>query len=75
VEDFTAFAEACQLRLVRSAYLICGDQHLAEDLVQNALVKVALRWPRLRDGQPEAYLRTIIYRDAVSWWRKRRRDR
>jgi RNA polymerase sigma-70 factor (sigma-E family) len=74
VEDFTAFAEACQLRLVRSAYLICGDQHLAEDLVQNALVKVALRWPRLRDGQPEAYLRTIIYRDAVSWWRKRRRE-
>lgn len=72
--DFTAFAEACQHRLLRSAYLICGDRHLAEDLLQTALVKVALRWPRIRDGQPEAYLRTILYRDAVSWWRARRRE-
>jgi RNA polymerase sigma-70 factor (sigma-E family) len=72
--DFTAFAEACQVRLLRSAYLICGDRHLAEDLVQTALVKVALRWRAVRDGQPEAYLRTILYRDAVSWWRRQRRE-
>lgn len=72
--DFTAFAEACQLRMLRSAYLICGDRHLAEDLLQTALVKVALRWTHIRDGQPEAYLRTILYRDAVSWWRRRRRE-
>jgi len=72
--DFAAFAEACQPRLLRAAYLICGDRHLAEDLLQSALVKVALRWPRLRDGQPEAYLRTILYRDAVSWWRRQRRE-
>lgn len=72
--DFTVFAEACQLRMVRTAYLICGDRHLAEDLVQNALVKVALRWGQVRDGQPEAYLRTILYRDAVSWWRRQRRE-
>jgi RNA polymerase sigma-70 factor (sigma-E family) len=72
--DFVAFARACQLRMVRSAYLICGDRHLAEDLVQTALVKVALRWRHLRNGQPEAYLRTILYRDAVSWWRRQRRE-
>src|SRR5688500_673729 len=72
--EFTAFAEACQLRLVRAAYLICGDRHLAEDLTQTALIKVALRWSQVRDGQPEAYLRTILYRDAVSWWRRRRRE-
>lgn len=72
--DFTAFAEACQLRLLRAAYLMCGDQHLAEDLLQGALVKVALRWRQVRDGQPEAYLRTILYRDAVSWWRRHRRE-
>jgi len=72
--DFTAFAEACHVRLLRSAYLICGDRHLAEDLVQTALVKVALRWRAVRDGQPEAYLRTILYRDAVSWWRRQRRE-
>jgi RNA polymerase sigma-70 factor (sigma-E family) len=72
--DFTAFAEACQLRMVRAAYLICGDRHLAEDLTQSALIKLALRWSRVRDGQPEAYLRTILYRDAVSWWRRWRRE-
>jgi RNA polymerase sigma-70 factor (sigma-E family) len=72
--EFTAFAEACQLRMVRAAYLICGDRHLAEDLTQTALIKVALRWSQVRDGQPEAYLRTILYRDAVSWWRRRRRE-
>jgi len=72
--SFAAFAEACQPRLLRAAYLICGDRHLAEDLLQSALVKVALRWRQLRDGQPEAYLRTILYRDAVSWWRRERRE-
>jgi RNA polymerase sigma-70 factor (sigma-E family) len=72
--DFIAFAQACQLRMLRVAYLICGDRHLAEDLLQSALVKVALRWRQLRDGNPEAYLRTVLYRDAVSWWRRRRRE-
>ena len=72
--SFAAFAEACQPRLLRAAYLICGDRHLAEDLLQSALVKVALRWRQLRHGQPEAYLRTILYRDAVSWWRRQRRE-
>jgi RNA polymerase sigma-70 factor (sigma-E family) len=71
-QDFAAFVESCQPRLLRAAYLICGDQHLAEDLLQSALVKVALRWRQLRDGRPEAYLRTILYRDAISWWRQRR---
>jgi len=72
--SFAAFAEACHPRLLRAAFLICGDQHLAEDLVQSALVKVALRWRQLHHGHPEAYLRTILYRDAVSCWRRRRRE-
>jgi len=73
-DDFAAFVRGCHPRVLRSAYLICGDLHLAEDLVQSALVKVALRWTSLRDGSPEAYLRTVLYRDAVSWWRRRRRE-
>ncbi|HWS35290.1 MAG TPA: SigE family RNA polymerase sigma factor, partial [Actinoplanes sp.] len=72
--DFAGFVQARQHRLLRSAYLVCGDHHLAEDLLQNALVKLALRWERLRDGDPEAYLRTIMYRDAISWWRRFRRE-
>jgi RNA polymerase sigma-70 factor (sigma-E family) len=73
-EEFAAFARSCQPRLLRAAYLICGDAHLAQDLLQSALVKVALRWSQLRDGAPEAYARTVLYRDAVSWWRKQRRE-
>lgn len=72
--DFAAFVQARQHRLLRSAYLVCGDHHLAEDLLQGALVKLALRWERLRDGDPEAFLRTVMYRDAVSWWRRLRRE-
>jgi len=73
--DFAVFVQRAQPRLLlRAAFLICGDAHLAEDLVQSALVKVALRWATLRDGHPEAYLRTVLYRDAVSWWRRQRRE-
>jgi RNA polymerase sigma-70 factor (sigma-E family) len=73
-EEFAAFARASQPRLLRAAYLICGDAHLAQDLLQSALAKVAMRWSRLRDGQPEAYVRTVLYRDAATWWRRHRRE-
>jgi RNA polymerase sigma-70 factor (sigma-E family) len=71
-QEFTAWAAGVERRLLRSAYLLTGDLHRAEDLVQEALVKVALRWDRLRDGNPTAYARTVIVRDNISWWRKRR---
>lgn len=73
--EFVAFVQARQHRLLRSAYLICGDRHLAEDLLQAALVKLALHWTRVCTGDPEAFLRTVMYRDAVSWWRRRRGER
>jgi sigma-70-like protein len=53
--EFVAFVQARQHRLLRSAYLICGDRHLAEDLLQGALVKLALHWTRVRTGDPEAF--------------------
>jgi RNA polymerase sigma-70 factor (sigma-E family) len=71
-DEFTEWAAGVQRRLLRSAYLLTGDLHRAEDLVQEALVKVGLRWPRLRDGDPTAYARTVIVRDNVSWWRRRK---
>jgi RNA polymerase sigma-70 factor (sigma-E family) len=74
-EDFVAFVQARQHRLLRSAYLVCGDHHLAEDLLQGALVKLALRWRKVSEGDPEAFLRTVIYRDSISWWRRWRRER
>jgi RNA polymerase sigma-70 factor (sigma-E family) len=73
-QGFSAWAAGAERSLLRSAYLLTGDLHRAEDLVQEALVKVALRWTRLRDGNPTAYARTIVVRDNISWWRRRRRE-
>lgn len=69
-EEFTAWAAGAQRQLLRSAYLLTGDLPRAEDLVQEAMVKVAMRWTRLRDGSPTAYARTIVVRDNISWWRR-----
>lgn len=73
-EAFRRWAGDRQLALLRTAVLLTGDHHRAEDLVQEALAKVALRWRRLADGNPEAYARQIIVRDNISWWRKRRNE-
>lgn len=68
--DFADFVRARQHHLIRAARLYCGDHHGAEDLVQDALVKLASRWESVREGSPDAYVRRILYRDAVSRWRK-----
>ncbi|MEH1164853.1 SigE family RNA polymerase sigma factor [Micromonospora sp. CPCC 205539] len=73
-DGYLAFVESHQHRLLRAAYLVCGNRHQAEDLLQDALLKLALRWPTVRDGDPAAYVRAILYRDAVSWWRRWRRE-
>jgi RNA polymerase sigma-70 factor (sigma-E family) len=72
--SFEEWARARQQHLVRSAYLLTGDFQRAEDLVQEALVRAAMRWDRLRDGNPDAWVRTVVYREHVSWWRRRRRE-
>jgi RNA polymerase sigma-70 factor (sigma-E family) len=72
--SFTLWASDRQLALLRTAVLLTGDHHRAEDLVQDALTKVAARWGRLRDQAPEAYARQVIVRTNISWWRKRRRE-
>jgi RNA polymerase sigma-70 factor (sigma-E family) len=72
--SFTRWAGDRQLALLRTAVLLTGDHHRAEDLVQDALAKVAARWSRLRDQAPEAYARQVIVRTNISWWRKHRRE-
>ncbi|WP_205473821.1 SigE family RNA polymerase sigma factor [Nocardioides sp. SYSU D00038] len=73
-ESFTRWAGERQLALLRTAVLLTGDHHRAEDLVQDALTQVAVRWRRLRDQRPEAYARQVIVRANISWWRKHRRE-
>ncbi|WP_433157618.1 SigE family RNA polymerase sigma factor [Kribbella sp. CA-247076] len=48
--EFTEFAAVTVRRLRRTAYLMCGDWHRAEDAAQDALVKVYRRWTRIDRG-------------------------
>jgi RNA polymerase sigma-70 factor (sigma-E family) len=58
--------------LLRFAYLLCADRHLAEDLVQEVLARIHDRWYRLTHvEQPDAYLRKAIVRQFLSWRRRR----
>ncbi|MEV8517332.1 SigE family RNA polymerase sigma factor [Dactylosporangium sp. NPDC051484] len=57
--DFRDFVLVAYQRLTRTAYLLCGDRHEAEDLVQTALARAALAWHRL-DAGPDAYVRKIL---------------
>jgi DNA-directed RNA polymerase specialized sigma24 family protein len=57
--------------LSRTAYLLTGGHDQAQDLLQSALAKVILRWDRIRTGDPEAYLRRVMYNERTSRWRAR----
>jgi RNA polymerase sigma-70 factor (sigma-E family) len=69
---FAEFATARSAALFRAAYLMVGDHGLAEDLLQEALTKTYVAWPRLRDiNNAEAYTRKAITTTAISWWRRK----
>ncbi|MFI7226357.1 SigE family RNA polymerase sigma factor [Nonomuraea angiospora] len=72
--DFRKFVVDRSGALFRTAYLLTGDRHTAEDLVQSALVKTAAKWRSLRDPAAiEGYVRRVMYHEQVSWWRRRSR--
>ncbi|GAA0968793.1 SigE family RNA polymerase sigma factor [Acrocarpospora macrocephala] len=73
-EGFREFLRARQQSLMRSSYLLCGDPHQAEDLLQTVLIRVARNWHKLaKDGNPEAYARRALINEHISWWRRHRR--
>jgi RNA polymerase sigma-70 factor (sigma-E family) len=60
--------------LLRAGALLTGDARLGEDLVQTALARLWVAWPRLRDpGAAEAYVRQTMAREALRQRRRRRR--
>ena len=68
---YTDFVTARQTHLRRIAYAITGDWHRADDLLQTALVKLYVAWPRLQlQGKEEAYVRRIIVRANVDEHRR-----
>ncbi|MGZ5403078.1 MAG: SigE family RNA polymerase sigma factor [Nocardioides sp.] len=71
VAGFSEYVAARQSALLRTAYLLTGHRQDAEDLVQMTLVKVVPHWKKLH-GDPDAYVRTVMVRESVSRWRRRR---
>ncbi len=72
--DFDAYVTARGLDLYRTAYLLTGDHHRAEDLVQTALAKVWPHWERIAsrsDLSPHAYVRRVMLTSYIAWWRRR----
>jgi RNA polymerase sigma-70 factor (sigma-E family) len=71
--EYERFVRSRTPALLRSAYLLTGDQHLAEDLVQTALARTHRAWSRLHEaGNAEAYTRKVMYHLQASRWRRTR---
>lgn len=69
---FAEFVAARSGSLFRTAYLLVGDYGLAQDLVQEALVKTYQNWGRLRDpANAEAYTRRVLVTTLATWRRRR----
>ena len=68
---FDEYVLARGAALIRLARLLTGDQHHAEDLVQEVLAKAYVRWRRIdsRD-RPDLYIRRMLVNAHHSWWRR-----
>lgn len=75
--DFAEYVAARRPHLYRSAWMLCGDPCLAEDLVQEALTKLYVAWPRVsRVGNMDAYVRRVLVNGHIDNtrrpWRRER---
>ncbi|MGH3738770.1 MAG: hypothetical protein ACRDT6_24700 [Micromonosporaceae bacterium] len=70
-EGYEEFVAAHGHALSRTAYLLAGDHAAAQDLLQSALTKAAVRWRRIATN-PYGYVRRTMYHETVSRWRRRR---
>ena len=74
-DDFRGYVASRSPQLLRTAYLLTGDRGLAEDLVQDALTRAYRHWGRVRAaGNPEAYVRTILFNEQRRRWRRGGRE-
>ncbi len=73
-DEFTAFVVRHQDTLLRTAWLLIGDAHRAEELTQQALVRTYTAWSRARTGDPLAYARRVLVNLRTDTWRRRRRE-
>jgi RNA polymerase sigma-70 factor (sigma-E family) len=69
---FEEFVASRGRDLWRTAWLLTGDSHKAEDLVQTTLAKCWSRWSSIsREGSPEAYVRRAMLNTYTDWWRRK----
>ncbi|MBS2939661.1 SigE family RNA polymerase sigma factor [Nocardioides sp. J2M5] len=68
---FREFVEARSPALLRTAWMLTGDQAAAEDLLQTALARTWPHWTRVVDGHPDAYVRKVMVRVHASWRARR----
>jgi RNA polymerase sigma-70 factor (sigma-E family) len=69
--EFAAYMQARQPSLLRTAYLLTGDRHTAEDLVQTALAKLYLSWDKVQKRDSiDGYVRRILVNENNSLWRR-----
>ena len=72
-QDFRIFVQGIAASLHRTAYLLCGDWYLADDLVQEALAKAYSHWRKVRQADsPSAYVRRILVNESRRSWRRNR---
>jgi RNA polymerase sigma-70 factor (sigma-E family) len=72
--EFTAFVEHATRSLIGTAWLLTGDGEAAHELVQAALVKTYVAWPRIRRGEALAYARRVLINQRTDTWRATRRE-
>jgi RNA polymerase sigma-70 factor (sigma-E family) len=72
--DYVAFVEANWARYLRVARLLAGDRHRGEELLQDSLVRLYVRWRHAAARDPHSYLRRMLVNANISWWRRRRRE-
>lgn len=73
-DEFTVFMREAAPVLGRMAWLLCGDEHVADELVQQALTRTLLSWRKARERDPLAYARRVLANQRIDLWRKRRRE-
>jgi RNA polymerase sigma-70 factor (sigma-E family) len=71
-DEFRAYVTARRPAVLRTATLLtAGDSHLAEDLVQQALIRLYVAWPRVRSSSgPDAYLHRVLVNALIDTTRK-----
>lgn len=70
-DSFSDYVTARGGGLLRFAFVLCGDRHLAEDLVQDVLAKMHRRWATVESAEsPDAYIRKSIVHEFLSWRRR-----